>query len=258
MKKIVIFALSIYLLLLPFPVQAQMERVEAKITRLQGNSISVLIKEGPQVGKEYLVALFDNKQIGSQNLEVGDEVIISFIQVQGGEQRAVIVDHVRRTPLIILAGLFFSAVLLVGRKKGILSLIAMMISFLIIGRLILPQILLGNNPVLVSLIGALFIIPTLFYISHGFNTKTTVAVVGTFLSLIVTGILAVIFVHITRLTGFAAEEATFIQASGQNVDIQSLLLAGIIIGAMGVLDDITISQTSIVEKLAKANPKYTQ
>lgn len=244
------------LFFIPINAYAQAERKEAVISEMDNGAVTIQIVEGNEKGKKYPVALFDDKQIGNQKIAVGDRVIVSFMNTPGVGRQAIIVDHVRRLPLLILTSLFIVIVLVVGRKKGILSLAAMIISFLIIGRLILPQILVGNDPVIISLIGAIFIIPTLFYISHGFNWKTTIAVAGTFLSLIVTGLLAVVFVHFTKLTGFAAEEATFIQAAGQNIDIRSLLLAGIIIGAMGVLDDITISQTSIVEKLIKANPKY--
>lgn len=241
----------------PHTIHAQMDRLEAIIVDFHNTMITIRVEEGALKGKEYPVALFDNRQIGSQNLQEGDRVLISFMTSPQGEEQAVIVDHVRRAPLLILFLIFIATVLVIARKKGLLAIVAMVISFFIIGRFILPQILLGNDPVLISLMGALFIIPSLFYISHGFNTKTTIAVVSTFLTLIVTGVLAVVFVHFAKLTGFAAEEAIFIQAAGQNIDIQSLLLAGIIIGAMGVLDDITISQTSIVEKLIKANPKYT-
>lgn len=171
-------------------------------------------------------------------------------------QNVVIVDHVRRTPLIILFALFVGLVVIVGRRKGFLSFLGMLFSFALIGRFIVPQIVLGNNPIMISLLGALFIIPVTFYIAHGLSWKTTIAVVSTFLALFITGVLAVIFVKFTKLTGFAADEAVFLQAmTGQSINLQTLLLGGIIIGAMGVLDDITISQTSIVAKLHKTNPK---
>lgn len=254
----VVLSLVCLLLLSPISVSAQMDRFEATIVQVYKQDITVKIESGPQKGKNFPVSLYDDRQLKSQNLRVGDGVLISFMTSQQYGTQVVIVDHIRKTPLLVLFLLFIAVVLIVGRKKGILSLCAMIISFLIIGRLIMPQILLGNNPVIISLIGSLFIIPSLFYIAHGFGTKTTIAVIGTFLSLIVTGLLAIFFVQFAKLTGFAAEEAIFIQATGQNVDIQSLLLAGIIIGAMGVLDDITISQTSLVEKLIRANPKYTK
>ncbi len=245
-----------FFMFLPTHIFAQSEHMEASIVLIQNRDVRVQILSDALKGREFPVALFDPKQIGNQQLRVGDKVIVTLLSNAGDKQKVIIVDHVRRTPLFTLFLIFLSIVILVGRKKGVLSIVAMLISFLIIGRFILPQILAGNDPVIISLLGALFIIPSLFYISHGFSTKTTIAVVSTFLTLIVTGVLAVTFVYFTKLTGFAAEEATFIQATGQNIDIRSLLLAGIIIGAMGVLDDITISQTSIVEKLIRANPKF--
>jgi len=102
----------------------------------------------------------------------------------------------------------------------------------------------------------LFIIPITFYLSHGFNKKTTVAVGGTVIALIITGILAGIFVEAAKLTGFASEEAGFLQVAKQGlVNIKGLLLAGIIIGVLGVLDDVTVSQSAIVFQLKQANAK---
>ena len=237
---------------------AQMDRVEAKIIGSSKGDFKVEIVEGTEKGKEYPVYLFDEKQIGAQQLGNGDKVLVSFMTTPQGEKQAIIVDHVRRFPFMMLLLIFLAFVLFIGRKQGVLAFIAMIFSFVIIVKLIIPQIMLGNNPVMISLIGAVFMIPVLFFISHGINWKTITAVVGTFFALTLTGFLAVYFVNFAHLTGFAAEEATFLQALGMsNVNIQGLLLAGIIIGAMGVLDDITISQASIVEKLDRANPKYS-
>ncbi|MFA9288717.1 MAG: YibE/F family protein [Weeksellaceae bacterium] len=234
----------------------QEKRAEAKITNLS-KQVTVEVLTGADKGKEFTVTLFDQKQIASQKLRVGDTVIISSIVTPTGSN-VVIVDHVRRTPLMVLFALFVGLVIIVGRRKGFLSFLGMLFSFALIGRFIVPQILLGNNPIFISMLGALFIIPVTFYIAHGISWKTTVAVVSTFLSLLITGILAVIFVHFAKLTGFAAEEAVFLQSmTGQTINLQTLLLGGIIIGAMGVLDDITISQTSIVAKLYKTNPKFS-
>ena len=234
------------------------QRYEAEITSLNSNKVEVMVKNGDLKDRKYPVALFDAKQIETQNLQIGDNVIVILTQNQSGVKSAIIQDHVRRTPLLILFLLFLMVVIVIGRLKGVLSFVAMVASFFIIVRMVIPQIMIGNDPILIALLGALFIIPLTFYISHGLRRQTTIAVVGTFLALFLTGILAYIFVIFAKLTGFAAEEAVYIQALGGNINIRSLLLAGIIIGSMGVLDDITISQTSIVEKLRKANPKYTR
>ncbi len=233
-------------------------RYEAEITSLNQNKIEVALINGDFKGQKYPVSLFDVKQIENQNLRIGDRVIVVLTQNQDGVKSAMIQDHVRRMPLLILFALFITIVIVIGRLKGALSIVAMAGSFFIIVRMVIPQIMIGNDPILIALLGSFFIIPLTFYISHGLQKRTTIAVIGTFLALILTGFLAYVFVIFTKLTGFAAEEALYIQAFGGNINIRSLLLAGIIIGSMGVLDDITISQTSIVDKLRKANPKYTR
>ncbi len=251
MALLFIFPISIF-------AQDTSEKYEATISEIKGSNVLVVILEGREKGKEFPVGLFDDKQIKAQGLKKGNHVLVQFVKGPGGKDQVVIVDQVRKTPLLLLFTVFLLFVIFIGRLKGILSFIAMVFSFLVIGNFIVPQIILGNNPLLISLLGSLFIIPLTFYIAHGIRAQTTIAVAGTFFALIVTGILAYIFVYFSKLTGFAAEEAVFIQViKGDSINLQSLLLAGIIIGAMGVLDDITISQTSIVAKLVKANPKYT-
>lgn len=259
MKTLSLFFVLIVFLFTNGSVSAQSttERIEAKIVTISNTAVEVELLESEKKGEVLPVVLFDQRQLESQQLKVGDKVLVSPMQSQDGEQ-VIIVDHVRTVPLQVLFALFLLVVIFIGRFKGILSFIGMIFSFLIIGRFIVPQIMLGNDPLLISLFGGLFIIPATFYIGHGLRWQTTIAVISTFLALLITGILAYVFVHFAKLTGFSAEEAVFIQAlPGQSINIQSLLLAGIIIGAMGVLDDITISQTSIVDKLVKANPKYT-
>jgi uncharacterized membrane protein len=130
----------------------------------------------------------------------------------------------------------------------------MALSFLVIFRLVLPQIIAGADPVAAAIVGALLIVPVTFYLSHGLSRKTTVAVGGTLIALVVTGLLAQFFVEYARLTGLASEEAAFFALSGaEKVDLQGLLLAGIVIASLGVLDDITVSQASIIEELRRAN-----
>lgn len=258
MKKL-LFIFFIFLFVAPISILAQTGvAIEAKIVQIDGNNVNVTLLESDKKGKNYPVALFDEKQLKIQNLHEGDIVLVSMTKGINGNDQVIIVDQVRRFPLLVLFALFLLVVIVIGRLKGILSFVGMVFSFLIIAQFIVPQIIVGNDPLLISLLGSIFIIPASFYIGHGFHWQTTIAVVSTFCALIITGVLAYIFVYFTKLTGFAAEEAMFIQAiPGQTINIQSLLLAGIIIGAMGVLDDITISQTSIVNKLIIANPKYS-
>lgn len=245
---------------MPQGVSAQSpDHLRATITELSSNGIVVEIHEGERNGQTVQVLQFDESQTVNQGLHVGDQVLVNFIKGPGGQEQVIIVDQYRLWPLAGLFVLFLCVVVVIGRRKGFFAFLGMAFSFLIIAQMVVPQILLGNNPIMISLFASFFIIPISFYVSHGFKLKTTIAVVSTFLALVLTAGLAVIFVNLAKLTGYSAEEATFISAQqGNTINIQALLLAGIIIGAMGVLDDITISQTSIVAKLKKANPKFTK
>ncbi|MDA1316590.1 MAG: YibE/F family protein [bacterium] len=239
-----------------FPVYAKEEQMRAVITTFTTQTIEVELKEGELAGTIMPVVYFDEQLIERFSLEEGSTVLVSIPQ-NTKELGVMIVDKYRVPSLIWLFLLFFLVVIGIGKKKGVMSFIGMIITFGFIGNMIVPQILLGTNPIVISLLAALFLIPLSFYISHGINTKTTVAIVGTFLSLVLTGLLAVLFVNLSKLTGYSSDEVTFLVIDNSQIHLQSLLLAGIIIGAMGVLDDITISQAAIVEKLKQANRNYS-
>ncbi len=194
--------------------------------------------------------------VSYQTYLVGDHLKIVASADPEGELHYVIDGHVKRNGLIALAVLFVVVVIAVGRVWGILSLVGLAMSFVVIFKLIIPMIIKGFDPVLAAVLGAVVIVPTTFYISHGFNVKTHVGIVATFIGLMVTGILATNFVAATHLTGFASEEAGFLQVERSgSIDIVGILIAGIIIGTLGVLDDVTVGQSSTVQQLHKANPK---
>jgi len=187
--------------------------------------------------------------------KVGDSVVVNE-EVINDQSSYYIADHVRTPGLALVFGMFVLVILVVSGWHGVRSLIGLGSSFVVIFYFILPFLEQGYNPIFVAIVGALFIMLVTFYLSHGFNYKTHLAVAGTFLSLIATGILSLIFISITKLTGFATEEAVFLQITkGDGFNAQGMLLAGIIIGTLGVLDDITLSQASIVQELIQANPK---
>lgn len=188
--------------------------------------------------------------------EVGNSVVVSQSDLISGEPTYYINDFVRRPALALAFGLFIFLVLLVARGNGIRALGGLATSFAVIFYFILPYIEAGHDPITVAIIGSLFIILISFYLTHGFSSKTTVAVLGTFFALVATGILAYIFTQMARLTGFATEEVAFLQTlKGSGFNAKGIMMAGIIIGTLGVLDDITISQASIVKELIRANPK---
>ena len=137
-------------------------------------------------------------------------------------------------------------IIAVSRWKGVRSLLGLGISLYVITQFILPLILAGYYAMLVSILGAFALLSMTQYLIYGWSMKTHAAVLGILISLIITGPWRRVFVDATRLTGYGSEEVGFLQTAGAAIDPRGLLLAGILIGALGVLDDVTISQASSV------------
>lgn len=169
--------------------------------------------------------------------------------------QAQIVGYSRENTLKLILVIFLVVVLVVNGFKGIRSIASLILSFIVIFMLVLPLILQNLNPVLVTALLSVLIIPITFYLSHGWKKKTHVAVAATVFALIVSSLLAATFIRTTHLTGFSSEEAGFIRVEQEQLNLRGLLLAGIIIGLLGTLDDITITQAGLVFSLKKNNPK---
>lgn len=190
----------------------------------------------------------------SQKYKKGDVLLLTGFKDGLGIPHLYVSDYVRRGNLLSLFIIFLALSIIVGGKRGITSFIGMLITFLIIFSFVLPKISTGSSPALVIFLFSLISIPITFYLSHGLNTKTGVAIAGTFISLLITVILSVIYVGSAKLTGYTTDEASFLQTmKGGAINMRGILLAGIIIGFLGVLDDITVSQSAIVFQLKKAN-----
>ena len=182
--------------------------------------------------------------------EKGDVVVLDQTQYY-------VTDHLRTDSLVTLFFIFALLVELISRKWGINSILGMFYSFFIILKFILPNLLAGRNPLFIVIVGAMLISPVTFAVSHGVNKKTFVALISTFAALLITGILAEIFIKTAHLTGFGSEEAYFLQIQQGQINMQGILLAGIIIGALGVLDDVTITQAGIVSQLKNLNKRLS-
>jgi uncharacterized membrane protein len=163
-------------------------------------------------------------------------------------------DFERRGPMLILAALFALVVLVFARWRGALSLAGLAISLALVLVFVVPAILDGKPPLLVAVVGSLAVAFITIPLAHGWGPKSLAALLGTAVSLVLTALLAVLFTDLTHLTGLSSEEAIFLQIGNADVSLQGLLLAGMVIGALGVLDDVTISQASTVLALRKANP----
>jgi len=218
--------------------------------------LELLVTKGSLKDKKIVVESGNLPVVNNLKYKVNDKLIVTFSKDFEGNDSFYITDYIRRDSLVRLFIVFAVLAVVIARWRGITSILGMGISFLVIFSFILPKISAGSSPVGIAILGSLIIIPVSFFLSHGFNKKTMVAIAGTLAALIITGILANIFVEASKLTGFTSEEAGFLQVARQGaINMKGLLLAGIIIGVLGVLDDITISQSAIVFQLKEANEK---
>jgi uncharacterized membrane protein len=204
----------------------------------------------------------------SPDLHGGDKIVVG--RAGGGEGEAGLQgdglqgdgggwyfsDYQRRGPLVALAVFFACAVVVFGRWRGLFALAGLAVAFAVLVRFVLPAILVGRNPVAVAVIGSAAIVFAGLYLTHGVNARTTTAVLGAVGALFVTGVLAWIFGAGTHLTGMATEESGLLAASVSGASLRGLLLAGIVIGSLGVLDNVAVAQASAVWELHTTNPEY--
>jgi uncharacterized membrane protein len=220
--------------------------------------VSLRILSGTLKNKTLFTTDNDISTPYSFKYQTGSHVIVTLSQGPGGQTVAYITDIDRKPVLLLLAGLFVFFILFIARRQGVTSILGMIVSLLAITHFVIPRIVAGADPLSVTLIASFFIIPITYYLAHGINRKTTVAIIGTLVTLLFTGFLIFEFVQLTQLTGYASEESAYLQnMGGVAINIKNLLIAGIIIGALAVLNDITISQASLVESLHNANPSLS-
>jgi uncharacterized membrane protein len=186
--------------------------------------------------------------------EAGDTVRVAAVSYGTADPVYSVVDFERRAPMVWLAIAFVLLVLVFGRLRGALSLVGLGASLAVVLVFIVPAILDGEPPLAVALVGSMAVMLITISLAHGVGPKSLAAILGTTVSLLLVGLLAVVFTELTSLTGFSSEEATLLAVGGSDISISGLLVAGIIIGALGVLDDVTISQASTVMALRAADP----
>jgi uncharacterized membrane protein len=218
----------------------------------------VRIEGGSMAGQEIVVEEGTTNIVSRERLfKPGDRIFVERA-VGPEEDRLYISDVIRLGPLLAIVALFFALVVGVGRWKGLRSLGGSLLSLAVIFAFILPQIMAGRNPVAVSIVGSILMLSVSTYVTYGVNLKAHAAVAGMLLSLTLTGVLAWLFVRWTRLSGMGTEESAFlVMALGSDVNLRGLVLGGIIIGSLGVLDDICVGQASAVFELTNANPELS-
>lgn len=225
-------------------------------TRVQ--SIPVEVVTGPDKGVqlELEFSLLEGSP-ESAKFQKGDGVILGK-SIYGEESTYYISDAYRLNTLWLLSALFLVLVVLFARWAGIRSLVGLLLSFIVIIFFIVPRIADGQSALLVGFGGTLLIATASIFIAHGFRSRTTIAFVSTLITIFVSLILAMVCTKMMHLFGLGSEEAFYLQAAPEKLfNLRGILLAGIIIGTLGVLDDITTAQAAVVEELHKAQPSFS-
>lgn len=189
----------------------------------------------------------------------GDKVYVYHVRGYDGIDTFYVTDFVRKYRLIWPALIFALLVVLVGKFKGFRALVSLIVSFAIILYFILPQIINGYNPIWITILGSVMILAVSFLLTYWFKRKTYIALASTVVGLVIVALLSILFTAILRFTGFGVENMQFlVGVTDQPLNIKGLLLAGMIIGALGILTDMAISQVSLVEQLKIADPNLSK
>ena len=214
--------------------------------------VQVRLQDGPEAGQ--LVTLLSSPAV-ARTLDVGQGVIL--IRSGGDvpfENRYQLSDITRGSPLALLLVLFVLAVLALGRLRGAAALLGLALSLLVLVKFLVPALLAGRDPLLTAVVGAMAVMIFVLLLAHGPNVRTAVAMLSTAICLLIIIGLSVTFVQLAGLTGLTSDETGYVSNIFGQLDLRGLLLAGIVIGALGLLDDVTVTQVSTVWELRNANP----
>ena len=243
------------------------QRLTATVTEVADRVCSYSAPDDPQACRTITVRVDEGSRAGTQaalpefnltydrtsiRISPGDKVIVGY---EDSNDYYFFVDRDRRTPLVWLAGLFAVVVVALGRLRGAMALVGMAATLVVLVAFVAPSVLDGNHPVLVAVVAAAVIAFVGLYVTHGLNVRTTVALAGTLASLGLTLGLSWVFFGLAEFTGLATEEGLTLPLIAGDVDLASLLLGGAIIGALGALDDVTVTQVATVAELRHHNPQ---
>ena len=201
------------------------------------------------INNQGIIGINQNPQVST-----GQYVVVGA-NPPDSDQPYSILDVYRIYTLYIVAGIFVLLVIIFGRWQGLSSLVALLVSIGILAFFVIPEILKGHDPLTITIIAAILIACVSLFLAHGFTKRTLYAFMAMVITLVITLGLAVYFVNKAKLVGLGTQDAQYLVVGGVNPDhLQGLLLSGIIIGTLGVLEDITTGQAAVVDELKKANP----
>ncbi len=187
-------------------------------------------------------------------LRVGDRVLVT--EARSGQQRSYAIEEIVRLPGLLPFGLFlFAALVAVARLKGLAALAGLASSIAVFLLAIVPALQRGGDPLLPTLAGAAAVVTVSVIVVHGANWKSVAALLGTYVGLVVVALIGLIGVTALRITGLGSEDQIFLAiGTDGRIDMQRLVLAGVIVGSLGALVDMCVGQASATMELAAVHP----
>ena len=231
-------------------IDERIERIPGTDTTTRIQTLGAVVLDGQDAGKEIII---ENDII---HLRVGDKLFASVTRDGLGNTRYGLLEPDRARPLWILGVLFVGVIVAIGGWQGVRALVSLAATIAIVMYALIPGILQGL-PVLAVAVGcAMLMLAIAMYATHGFSRVTHAAFLGTSIAVLVTGLLGAWSVNAARLSGFSAEGSTYVNLlTNGHVDFAALLLGAIIIGAVGVLDDIAMTQAEFVVSLVRVGAR---
>lgn len=195
---------------------------------------------------------------GAPVIDAGDRVVMFHVTEAPASQRWQFLDFERSRPIYTLVVAFAVAVLLLTRLRGLASLASLAMSLAVVVWFVLPNLLGDTSPLLVAVVASSAIMVVSLYLGHGFSSMTSAALVGTLVSLALTAVLGTVFTAAANFTGFSSDATAYLAAIQGEVNYEGLVLAALVIGALGVLDDVTVTQSAAVWELSAAGPQASR
>jgi uncharacterized membrane protein len=208
----------------------------------------VAIDSGPNAGANTLLEFSPGP--GQPQFAAGDHIRLTRQVDSEGTTTYAFYDFERGWPVIALAIAFAVVIVAVARWRGLLALVGIVVAFLVLVVFLLPALRDGAPAIPVALVASAAILYAVIYLAHGVSLRTSAALLGTLSSLLLAAVLSWAAINLTHLTGLSDEQNSQVAAYLGNVSISGLLLAGFIIGSLGVLNDVTVTQASTVFELA--------
>jgi uncharacterized membrane protein len=213
----------------------------------------VEVLEGDGAGEYQQVDL--SAEVVANGVADGDTIVLTRDPGAEGGPNYQFADFARTTPMVVLAVAFAAVVGAVARLRGLAALVGLGFAFLVLLQFVLPALLAGSPPTLVSLVGSATIMFVVLYLAHGFSARTTTALVGTLFGLALATVLGSVAVGVARLTGLTSEETLQLQTFDPKLDFSGLVIAGVVVAGLGVLNDVTITQASAIWQLHEVDPR---